>query len=119
MSDRASLMTKPDHSAAPALPSKSSRATAPCLPAGEGTAQGPFCRGALFWTAPDRASINRASRAAPKPCGAQVAQLVEHVTENHGVGGSIPPLGTKEINDLEPVAEERRENMRTGEKVSM
>src|SRR6185437_3242829 len=25
---------------------------------------------------------------------AQVAQLVEHVTENHGVGGSIPPLGT-------------------------
>ncbi len=27
--------------------------------------------------------------------GAQVAQLVEHVTENHGVGGSIPPLGTK------------------------
>jgi hypothetical protein len=20
--------------------------------------------------------------------------LVEHVTENHGVGGSIPPLGT-------------------------
>jgi hypothetical protein len=28
---------------------------------------------------------------------AQVAQLVEHVTENHGVGGSIPPLGTIEI----------------------
>jgi hypothetical protein len=27
-------------------------------------------------------------------CDAQVAQLVEHVTENHGVGGSIPPLGT-------------------------
>ena len=25
---------------------------------------------------------------------AQVAQLVEHVTENHGVGGSIPSLGT-------------------------
>ena len=25
---------------------------------------------------------------------AQVAQLVEHVTENYGVGGSIPPLGT-------------------------
>lgn len=24
---------------------------------------------------------------------AQVAQLVEHMTENHGVGGSIPPLG--------------------------
>ena len=34
---------------------------------------------------------------------AQVAQLVEHVTENHGVGGSIPPLGTKTylyFNDL-------------------
>lgn len=27
--------------------------------------------------------------------GAQVAQLVEHVTENHGVGGSIPPLTTQ------------------------
>jgi hypothetical protein len=24
----------------------------------------------------------------------QVAQLVEHVTENHGVGGSIPSLAT-------------------------
>jgi hypothetical protein len=39
-------------------------------------------------------------RASLKPAvsagfGAQVAQLVEHVTENHGVGGSIPPLGTK------------------------
>jgi hypothetical protein len=30
--------------------------------------------------------------------GAQVAQLVEHVTENHGVGGSIPPLGTNQWN---------------------
>jgi hypothetical protein len=27
---------------------------------------------------------------------AQVAQLVEHCTENAGVGGSIPPLGTSE-----------------------
>ena len=26
--------------------------------------------------------------------GAQVAQLVEHRTENAGVGGSNPPLGT-------------------------
>ncbi len=25
---------------------------------------------------------------------AEVAQLVEHVTENHGVGCSIQPLGT-------------------------
>jgi hypothetical protein len=31
---------------------------------------------------------------------AQVAQLVEHVTENHGVGGSIPPLGTITIKVL-------------------
>jgi hypothetical protein len=29
-----------------------------------------------------------------KPAWAQVAQLVEHCTENAGVGGSIPPLGT-------------------------
>jgi D-serine deaminase-like pyridoxal phosphate-dependent protein len=35
--------------------------------------------------------LNRAFRPLPR---AQVAQLVEHVTENHGVGGSIPPLGT-------------------------
>ena len=34
----------------------------------------------------------RAGRMSVPP--AQVAQLVEHVTENHGVGGSIPPLGT-------------------------
>ena len=39
-----------------------------------------------------RSTIPRAGGA-----GAQVAQLVEHVTENHGVGGSIPPLGTIEI----------------------
>ena len=25
-------------------------------------------------------------------CGGQVAQLVEHMTENHGVGSSILPL---------------------------
>ena len=36
---------------------------------------------------PSRARLTRAF-------GAQVAQLVEHMTENHGVGGSIPPLGT-------------------------
>ena len=35
-----------------------------------------------------------------KTLKAQVAQLVEHVTENHGVGGSIPPLGTIIFNDL-------------------
>jgi hypothetical protein len=31
---------------------------------------------------------------APRGADAQVAQLVEHATENRGVGGSIPPLGT-------------------------
>jgi hypothetical protein len=36
----------------------------------------------------------------PNSGGAQVAQLVEHVTENHGVGGSIPPLGTKHQSDI-------------------
>jgi hypothetical protein len=33
---------------------------------------------------------------------AQVAQLVEHTTENRSVGGSIPPLGT-----ITPPAAER------------
>src|SRR6266550_2621252 len=31
---------------------------------------------------------------------AQVAQLVEHATENRSVGGSIPPLGTIKIKCL-------------------
>jgi hypothetical protein len=33
------------------------------------------------------------------PWGAAICQgssIMEHVTENHGVGGSIPPLGTIE-----------------------
>ena len=30
----------------------------------------------------------------------QVAQLVEHVTENHGVGGSTPPLAIRYFTDL-------------------
>ena len=34
---------------------------------------------------------------------AQVAQLVEHVTENHGVGGSIPPLGTTSLRLISPI----------------
>ena len=39
---------------------------------------------------------NRRALAGPasRRLGAQVAQLVEHCTENAGVGGSIPPLGT-------------------------
>src|SRR5688500_16588815 len=47
----------------------------------------------LVWTGRNRASITRALRLKPAVSagfGAQVAQLVEHVTENHGVGGSIP-----------------------------
>jgi hypothetical protein len=39
----------------------------------------------------------RANTAPPPGPGAQVAQLVEHVTENHGVAGSIPALGTSPI----------------------
>jgi hypothetical protein len=31
----------------------------------------------------------------PPSLNAQVAQLVEHATENRSVGGSIPPLGTR------------------------
>ena len=38
--------------------------------------------------------LNLIERSVRRPPGAQVAQLVEHVTENHGVGGSIPPVGT-------------------------
>jgi hypothetical protein len=34
------------------------------------------------------------ARATGRAASAQVAQLVEHCTENAGVGGSIPPLGT-------------------------
>ena len=30
----------------------------------------------------------------------QVAQLVEHVTENHGVAGSIPALATKPTHTI-------------------
>ena len=34
------------------------------------------------------------------PSDAQVAQLVEHATENRSVAGSIPALGTIIVNDL-------------------
>ena len=37
---------------------------------------------------------NRRFAGARRSGGAQVAQLVEHATENRSVGGSIPPLGT-------------------------
>jgi hypothetical protein len=53
--------------------------------------------GSGWWTGEKRASITPALSLilALREVGAQVAQLVEHVTENHGVGGSIPPLGTR------------------------
>jgi hypothetical protein len=51
--------------------------------------------------------VDRAARPDYKPAlpgrdprSAQVAQLVEHATENRSVGGSIPPLGTNHFNDL-------------------
>ena len=37
----------------------------------------------LYWLSRQRVDLS-----------AEVAQLVEHVTENHGVGSSILPLGT-------------------------
>ena len=48
------------------------------------------------WTGLARLTIHPFRRWGREPptLDAQVAQLVEHVTENHGVGGSIPPLGT-------------------------
>ena len=59
------------------------------------------------WTRPEAVSITaelwplQVSRDAARDTArdmveakAQVAQLVEHVTENHGVAGSIPALGT-------------------------
>jgi hypothetical protein len=49
--------------------------------------------GEAWWTGQASLTINRRSR--PAPGSAQVAQLVEHATENRSVGGSIPPLGTK------------------------
>ena len=46
---------------------------------------------------------------------AQVAQLVEHATENRSVGGSIPPLGTNVSNDLAiPEAEQDAVRGHTG-----
>lgn len=35
------------------------------------------------------------SQVRPSAPSAWVAQMVEHTTENRGVGGSIPPPGTK------------------------
>ncbi len=47
------------------------------------------------WTCGAALTIQPASDASgPAAPDAQVAQLVEHATENRSVGGSIPPLGT-------------------------
>jgi hypothetical protein len=58
-----------------------------------------YDRGSLL--RPGRSVVDRAARPDYKPPlrplaagSAQVAQLVEHATENRSVGGSIPPLGT-------------------------
>ena len=59
--------------------------------------------GEAWWTGPPGLTINRRSRAALRPTGnAQVAQLVEHATENRSVGGSIPPLGTIRYSSANP-----------------
>ena len=71
------------------------------FPGGEGPTASPA--GKRLTSAARRAKLSPLG-AARLPC-AQVAQLVEHVTENHGVGGSIPSLGTIfkpfALNDLE------------------
>ena len=72
------------------------------VPAGGGAAltrPGAFLRApeeaSSGWTSTTRLSISPLLAAEPAtPSGAQVAQLVEHATENRSVGGSIPPLGT-------------------------
>ena len=51
------------------------------------------------WTRLPGLTINRRSLG-PGSRSAQVAQLVEHATENRSVGGSIPPLGTIDISNL-------------------
>src|SRR3981081_1365332 len=55
--------------------------------------------GEAWWTGLPGLTINRRSLA-PAPGSAQVAQLVEHATENRSVGGSIPPLGTISSNEF-------------------
>ena len=50
--------------------------------------------GPALWTSQIRLPISLPPRRLPRLPGAQVAQLVEHATENRSVGGSIPPLGT-------------------------
>ena len=44
-----------------------------------------------------RAAAREVPRQVARELAGQVAQLVEHATENRGVGGSIPPLATEEL----------------------
>jgi hypothetical protein len=44
---------------------------------------------------------------------AQVAQLVEHATENRSVGGSIPPLGTIPLHGVQSMSDENPGSRRT------
>ena len=61
-----------------------------------------LAEGEAGWTGLPGLTINRRSRASG-PRRAQVAQLVEHATENRSVGGSIPPLGTILFNEINRV----------------
>ena len=76
-------------------------------------------RGAIFRAGQGRGiSLKDRLPQGPAPAGhlgAQVAQLVEHVTENHSVAGSIPALGTKSqlLNfSLQSLQMAMRENLR-------
>jgi hypothetical protein len=62
--------------------------------------------GEAWWTGLPGLTINRRSRPRSRVCGnAQVAQLVEHATENRSVGGSIPPLGTIPPNEFKTISD--------------
>src|SRR5713226_725459 len=55
--------------------------------------------GEARWTGLPGLTINRPLPGPRAHGSAQVAQLVEHATENRSVGGSIPPLGTISLRD--------------------
>ena len=57
----------------------------------------PLTGGLIAWVASAMACRSNAAT------DAQVAQLVEHATENRSVGGSIPPLGTIAAMPLPPL----------------
>ena len=84
--------------------SRRSRYGARAAPVGPAEAGACPTKRAAFWTAADRAIITTAlapAAFAGRPASAQVAQLVEHCTENAGVGGSNPPLGTTTFAECE------------------